>query len=398
MSSVDLEALGALLQVEDSDDTAETIVLLAAAGLLEVVDGTLTVTEAGRNAPEGPLETWNEVVAAYLGRMADSVGEGPLAELIDLSVTQALLLLYSEPEPVIRKDLIAATWQTARKAMETSFNLDQSQVRKAMKEVVEETVTQALTGLESMGAVRIVGDDGDHLTLSPLGIWGARQLFLDGPFEAPVVGDLQIEDADVLLDGLVDMRPDVADAELRLWYSARGDAAAAKELVAAAHAAAGAQQAMMAVHALGSIEAVAETAIRELLDAPISSRWPTPGSSTRVTSDSLPSTLPPIRPARSPSWSTPCRCGWPSVDRLVWPRAWPLPGPRPSRRHWSTASGTWTGRTPRPCSRPWARAIPTRPWPRRPARPCSSARRPGSSRSAHRVPGGRRRTLDTREC
>jgi hypothetical protein len=277
LSSDDLEALGALLAVEDADDTTETIHLLAAAGLLEVADGSVVVTEAGRGAAESPLETWNEVFGAYLGRVADSVGEGPVAELIELTVTQALLLLYCEPEPVARKDLLGATWQTVRKAIDGTFDLKQDQVRKAMKDPVEETVTQVTEGMVSMGAARTVGDDEAHVTLSPLGVWGARQLFLDGPFEAPVVGDLQVEDADVLLDGLIDMRPDAADAELRLWCSTRGEANAAKELVAAAHTATSADQAMMAIHALGSIDSVAESAIRELLDVaqlkPLAYAW-----------------------------------------------------------------------------------------------------------------------------
>ncbi len=268
LNSDDLDALGTLLAVEDPDDTGETIVLLAAAGLLEIADGMLVVTEAGRAAPGAPLETWYEVFGAYLGRVADSVGEGAVAELIELTVTQALLLLYCEPEPVARKDLLSATWQTVRSAIDGSFDLKQDQVRKAMKEVVEETITQVMDGIEATGAVRYVGDDRGHLTLSPLGVWGARQLFLDGPFEAPVVGDLQVEDADVLIDGLIEMRPEVADAELKLWCSARGEAEAAKELVAAAHGAVRADQAMMAIHALGSIDSVAESAVRELLEVP----------------------------------------------------------------------------------------------------------------------------------
>lgn len=268
LSDTALGELVGAIGVEDSEEAAETIHLLAAAGLLEVADGVLVVTEAGRNAPDAPLDTWWEVFSAYLGQVADTVVEGAVAEIIELTVTQALLLLYCEPEPVSQRDLLGTTWQTVRKAMDGSFDLKQDQVRKAMKEVVEETVTQVMGGLESMGAVRVVGDERNALTLAPLGVWGSRKLFLDGPFEAPVVGDLQLEDADDLLEGLTDMRAETADAELRLWTTTRGEATAVKELVAAAQGSASPGLAVMAIYALGTMGEHAEPAVRQLLDTP----------------------------------------------------------------------------------------------------------------------------------
>ena len=262
--------LATAVGVEDGDENAALIRLAAAAGFVEAADGRIVRTEAGTAAPDNVLDSWWETFNAYLGLVAEAVAEGAVGELIELTVTQALLLLYCEAEPVTHKDLLSTTWNTARKALEDVLagQAKVDKVRKAMKEVVEETITQVMSGLESMGAVRVLGKDRHHLSLTPLGAWATRRLLLEGPFVAPVAGDLSLEDADVVLRAAGEMRPEVADAELRAWCDARGGANAAKELVAAAREADEPGERMMAIYALGFTGSGAEASVRELLDVP----------------------------------------------------------------------------------------------------------------------------------
>jgi hypothetical protein len=259
--------LATAVGVDDADENAALIRLAAAAGLVEAADGRIVRTEAGTAAADNVLDSWWETFNAYLGLVSETVAEGAVGELIELTVTQALLLLYCEAEPVTHKDLLSTTWSTARKALEDVL-AGQAKVRKAMKEVVEETVTQVMSGLEAMGAVRIIGKDRHHLSLTPLGAWATRRLLLEGPFIAPVAGDLSLEDADVVLRAAGEMRPEVTDAELRAWCDARGATNAAKELVAAARAADEPGERMMAIYALGFTGAGAEASVRELLEVP----------------------------------------------------------------------------------------------------------------------------------
>ncbi|OON74742.1 hypothetical protein [Streptomyces tsukubensis] len=69
---------------------------------------------------------------------------------------------------------------------------------------------------------------------TPLGLYGMVTRMREAGVDAPAVGDLAGEGADVLLDGMADYPQEAARAEFELWLEGRERAAAARELLAAA--------------------------------------------------------------------------------------------------------------------------------------------------------------------
>ncbi|MFF1305564.1 hypothetical protein [Streptomyces sp. NPDC058307] len=106
--------------------------------------------------------------------------------------------------------------------------------------------------------------------LTPLGLYGLRSRLLEAGTPAPAVGDLADKGADALLDGTAGFPPSAAQAETEQWLDRREPLAAARELLAAARGSdAGAPlRRLRCQQALSLVGAVAEPALREVLDDP----------------------------------------------------------------------------------------------------------------------------------
>ncbi|WP_217181219.1 hypothetical protein [Streptomyces sp. AC495_CC817] len=132
---------------------------------------------------------------------------------------------------------------------------------------------EAVAAAEEPGAP--VVDDTDVtryglVRLTPLGLYGVRARLQEAGVVAPAVGDLVDKGADVLLDGTAAFPPAAAQAETEQWLARRESLDAARELLAAARGSdAGAPlRRLRCQQALSLVGAVAEPALRDVLDDP----------------------------------------------------------------------------------------------------------------------------------
>lgn len=104
--------------------------------------------------------------------------------------------------------------------------------------------------------------------LTPLGLYGLRQLLLDAGASAPVVGDLAGAPGPDLLDALAGYPDRLARAEAEGWLADRKPAEAARELLAAARGddEGAPSRRLMCQQTLTLVGADAEPALREVLD------------------------------------------------------------------------------------------------------------------------------------
>ncbi|WP_116215586.1 hypothetical protein [Streptomyces olivoreticuli] len=106
------------------------------------------------------------------------------------------------------------------------------------------------------------------VTLTPLGVHAVRTRMLDAGIDAPAVGDLAEESADVLLAALPGHPGAAARAETELWLARRAPLDAARELVAAARGAdeEAPRRRLSCQQTLSLVGPEAEPALREVLD------------------------------------------------------------------------------------------------------------------------------------
>ncbi|NUS10956.1 MAG: hypothetical protein HOY69_06050 [Streptomyces sp.] len=104
--------------------------------------------------------------------------------------------------------------------------------------------------------------------LTPLGVYGLRQLLVDAGASAPVVGDLAAAPGGELLDALAGYPDHMARGEAEVWLSSRKPADAAGELLAAARGddEGAPSRRLMCQQTLTLLGAEAEPALREVLD------------------------------------------------------------------------------------------------------------------------------------
>lgn len=104
--------------------------------------------------------------------------------------------------------------------------------------------------------------------LTPLGVYGLRQLLVDAGASAPLVGDLTGATGTALLDALAGYPDHAARAEAELWLAERKPADAARELLAAARGDddGAPSRRLMCQQTLTLVGAEAEPALREVLD------------------------------------------------------------------------------------------------------------------------------------
>ncbi|MEV4895892.1 hypothetical protein AB0K48_41650, partial [Nonomuraea sp. NPDC055795] len=106
----------------------------------------------------------------------------------------------------------------------------------------------------------------DGAGLSPLAVWGLRELYLAHGREAPEAPDLAVADAVGLIEGLLDGMPtEAAEHDIERWLAGRTPEQAAAELLAAATGAPAVARGI-AVTIVDHLGAAAEPALRAVLD------------------------------------------------------------------------------------------------------------------------------------
>jgi hypothetical protein len=257
---VDARALATTLGVDafsrdharTADDLPETSLLVAwarQARLLRVVKGRLVPVKSATALLGRPIELWQRAFVA-IGTLGEHFGGSNVfgaPSLFGMSLGEAL--------PILLLDLYAAGGDPV------PVELFHRRVREAVNErfgcIVDDLagdveqrlwrrdVTAVLDALELLGAVHLTEshdhamltelagrDDPDPtlVALTPIGLWGVREMLLEQGVPAPLVGELAHEDVEYVCVRLAGARREVAEAELTAWVAARSPRAAADEL------------------------------------------------------------------------------------------------------------------------------------------------------------------------
>jgi hypothetical protein len=325
------EALGLTGAGVDGDDAAasasEAWRVAVDTGLVEIVnpeggegqEGTVTVGEElallTSGGPQDVLGIWLTALEAVLadasvpdlGGLVDAMDAGGEmdfseldwdpeveAEFLDGVLGNLYLLTVSEDGPdgpvplpalaasmIVPDDMGEPTNDVLEQVSDAMMRLDdQFRVLEPIGLVEYQPVDEALmTDAEEVVAAEGAGapavDDTDvtrygMVRLTPLGLYGMRARLQESGVPAPAVGDLVDKGADALLDGTAGFPPAAAQAETEQWLARREPSAAARELLAAARGSdAGAPlRRLRCQQALSLVGAVAEPALREVLDDP----------------------------------------------------------------------------------------------------------------------------------
>jgi hypothetical protein len=144
-------------------------------------------------------------------------------ELVQNELTGVLIHLYEQDAPTPLDELAAALADHVTEAYEVTE-------RRGLAAAIHEALALEIEDLVRWGVVE-PGDPGQGRALTPLGVWGVRELLLADGFVAPVVGDLAGAPAAALVAGLTWHRQDTADEEIDGWLARREAPAAARELL-----------------------------------------------------------------------------------------------------------------------------------------------------------------------
>ncbi|MBZ3902908.1 hypothetical protein [Streptomyces griseiscabiei] len=222
----------------------------AEADFLDGVLGNLYLLTVSEEGPDGPVPL--PALAASM-IVPDDMGE-PTNDVLE-QVSDAMMRLDDQ-----------------FRVLEPVGLVEYQPVDEALMTDAEEAVAAA----EAPGAPGApVVDDTDvtrygMVRLTPLGLYGMRARLQEAGVPAPAVGDLVDKGADALLDGTAGFPPAAAQAETEQWLARRESLDAARELLAAARGSdAGAPlRRLRCQQALSLVGAVAEPALREVLDDP----------------------------------------------------------------------------------------------------------------------------------
>lgn len=232
-----------------------------ASGLLEAAE------QAGAPADDAV------VLVAWLNRFDEvAVAEHPedeeleVGDLVRGELTGVLIQLYEQREPSSPDDLTRVLLDHVESVYEVSDP-------RLLKEAVAGALRERLDELAGWGVV--AGRDAG-LELTPLGVWGVRELLLADGYLAPVVGALAEADAGELVAGLALHRPDTLDDEITAWLDGRDPLVAARDLVEVMRDGPAGER-VLAAAVLDRLGAEAEPAVRDAVDdptvRPYAARW-----------------------------------------------------------------------------------------------------------------------------
>ena len=235
-----------------ADDLPETSLLVAwarQARLLRVVRGRLVPVKSATALLGRPIELWQRAFVA-IGTLGEHFGGSNVfgaPSLFGMSLGEAL--------PILLLDLYAAGGdpvpvelfhRRVREAVNQRFGCIVDDLAGDVEQRLwRRDVTAVLDALELLGAVHLTEshdhemltglagrDDPDPtlVALTPIGLWGVREMLLEQGVPAPSVGELADDDVEYVCVRLTGARREVAEAELTAWVAARSPRAAADEL------------------------------------------------------------------------------------------------------------------------------------------------------------------------
>lgn len=255
------------------------------AGFAHRVDGRVRPAPQQSSAPtDRPLQAWRSAVDALLDHGVLSAGPNPpaFAQWFDTSVGELLITMWAAAGPVelagIAEGSVGHVWR--------DYQLDQVSDQPHARNIRDElarhvaalTERLELAGLLQLavphppahGPRRVTADSLADATaeLTPLAKWYLRPAAEELGYTVASVGELVRDDAGALLSQIADWEVGVADAELDVWIDARGDTAAAADLVTALRATQEPAERHVGVAALWKLDDAAEAAVRDLATDP----------------------------------------------------------------------------------------------------------------------------------
>lgn len=255
------------------------------AGFAQRVDGQVRPAPQQSAAPtDRPLHAWRSAVDALLGHGVLSAGPNPpvFAQWFDTSVGELLITMWAAAGPVelsgIAEGAVGHVWR--------DYQLDQASGEPRARNIRDELARHVaalaerleLAGLVELavphpptyGPRRVTADSLADATaeLTPLAKWYLRPTAEELGYTVTSVGELIRADAGALLSEIADWEVGVADAELDVWIDARGDTAAAADLVTALRATQEPTERHVGVAALWKLDDAAEAAVRDLATDP----------------------------------------------------------------------------------------------------------------------------------
>ena len=256
----DARALAAALGVDafssdlarTADDLPETSLLVAwarQARLVRVVKGRLVPVKGGAPLLGRPIELWHRAFTA-LGDLGEHFGGSNVfgaPSLFGMSLGEALPILlfelYSAGGDPVPLELFH---RLVRGAVNERFGCVVDDLAGDVEQRLwRRDVTALVDALELLGAVTL-GESQEHaeltelagrddpdptlVALTPIGMWAVRELLLEQGVPAPLAGELAGDDIEYVCVQLAGVRPEVREAELTAWVTARSPRAAADEL------------------------------------------------------------------------------------------------------------------------------------------------------------------------
>jgi hypothetical protein len=247
-----------LARARSSADLPEVTLLVAwarAARLARVVKGRLVPVKSAAGLMDRPLDLWRRAHAAF-GELGPAVCppashyEGPslLGQILPEVAPELWLTLYIAGGTPVPVELLV---EIVRETMADCFTFGVSALMVELRDLMwRRDLARVLAALETLGAVELTvatdsrerdkivelsGNDDPDLTLvrlTPLGLWGVREVLMEDGFDAPLARDLAGKPVDEVCEALEHAAPELAESVLTAWVAARTPAAAAAELAA----------------------------------------------------------------------------------------------------------------------------------------------------------------------
>jgi hypothetical protein len=296
-----------------SDELPEITLLMAwarQARLVRVVHGRLLQVRSSAPLLSRPIELWRRAFEA-VGGIGEHFGGSNVfgaPSLFGMSLGDAF--------PILLRLLYAAGGDPI--PVELFHHVVRDAVNRRMGCVVDDLagdaehrlwrrdVTALLDALELLGAVHLEesldGDNHEQLTalagrddpdptlvsLTPIGLWGVREMLTEHGVHAPLVGELADEEIEYVCVRVSRLRREIAEAELTAWVQARRPRTAAAEILRYLQRAEDVGHRELAVFALSRAGTPAREVARHRRDRPsgVPAHWtPSPGSPVRLECD-----------------------------------------------------------------------------------------------------------------